>query len=229
MCFKRPKFIPLIMTIGGVLTMTFLGTWQVKRLMWKETLITKIEAANAQAPLTTLPKENIDDTRFFSVSLRGEYLPEHSFHIAARYFESQLGYHVFVPFKAQSGETVLINRGWIPARQKESFSEDLSGTHDIVGQIRTSNDRNPFTPVNQPEKNIWFGRDTAEMGKAAGLTLLPYTLDLIGEQNPKKLPIPTTGEIKLRNDHFGYAVTWYSIGLAILIISLLYHRKRPGE
>lgn len=232
MQFHKPKLIPLIMSVGGVLTMLYLGIWQLQRLGWKEGLIADIETAAANAPMQQLPSlDEALDKRFYTVQITGEYLPEPEFHIAARYYQSQLGYHVFTPFVTTQGEQILVNRGWIPAKQKDSYKEadDLTGKRTILAQIRTSNERNPYTPINQPDQNVWFGRDMLEMGEYGNIQVLPYSLDLIGEQKWGSWPVPSTGEIKLRNDHLGYAITWLLIGLGIFIISLLYHRKKPEE
>lgn len=228
--FNKPRPIPLIMSVTAVLTLFFLGGWQVKRLIWKEALLTQLEHAAQTAPLQALP-DDVDAHRFYRVQLVGRFLPEHEFHLAARYFKSQLGYSVLVPFKlAKTGQVIMVSRGWIPAASKDANNHPPApeGERTILAQIRTSNDRNPFTPINQPEKNIWFGRDTTEMGAKAGLDVLPYTLDVIGDQNPAILPVPSNGELKPRNDHLHYAITWFAVGFSALIISLLYHRKKPS-
>lgn len=228
--FDRPRFIPLVMTLGAVGLMLALGTWQLQRLSWKEALIARIETANRAEPLTKLPKgaEAIREKQFYRLRLEGEYLPEAEFHLAARYFHSQLGYAVLTPFALEDGRTVLVNRGWIPTRSKEDSSAFAApqGQQAIEGIIRTSDERNPFTPENQPEKNIWFGRDVAQIADHSKLDLEPLTLDLIGEQNPKQLPVPSDGAIALRNDHLNYAITWFALGLGFAVISLLYHRKK---
>jgi len=229
--FHKPRPIPLIMTIVAVVTLFALGTWQVKRLLWKQELLRQIETAAQKAPLQAIP-EDPTPYRFYRLQLTGHYLPDHHFHLAARYFKSQLGYSVLTPFRIKdTEELVLVSRGWVPAKMKtlNTIPDAPQNEQTILAQIRTSNERNPFTPINQPEKNIWFGRDTNEMGAYAKLTLEPFTLDLIGEQNPEELPVPSDGALKPRNDHLHYAITWYAVGLAALIISLLYHRKKPAE
>lgn len=230
--FHKPKFIPLVMSAAGVLTMLYLGIWQLQRLSWKEKLIADIEHAASIAPAQELPSlDDVLDKRFYTVQLTGHYLPDPEFHIAARYYKSQLGYHIYTPFVTNKGEQILVNRGWVPAKEKNTYKEahDLSGERTILAQIRTSNERNQFTPINQPEKNIWFGRDMLEMGEYGNIQVLPYSLDLIGDQKWGEWPIPSSGKIKIRNDHLGYAITWLLVGLGILIISLLYHRKKPDE
>lgn len=42
----------------------------------------------------------------------------------------------------------------------------------------------------------------------------------------KRLPVPSDGTIRLRNDHLSYIITWYGIALGILVIFVVYHRKK---
>ena len=226
--FHKPRPIPLIMSVVAVGTLFALGVWQLQRLSWKQELIADIKRAEQTAPLQALP-EDLQAHRFYRVQLEGHYMPEHEFHLAARYFRSKLGYSVLNPFVTREGDIVLVSRGWIPAEAKKTgeYPKAPDSFQTILAQIRTSNERNYFTPINQPDQNIWFGRDAEAMGKYAGLDVLPITLDIIGDQDPQSLPVPTDGSIKPRNDHLAYAITWFGIGLAALIISLLYHRKKP--
>jgi surfeit locus 1 family protein len=79
----------------------------------------------------------------------------------------------------------------------------------------------------QPEKNIWFGRDVAAMADSAKITnVIPVMVDIVGEQDAKRLPVPSDGTIRLRNDHLSYIITWYGIALGILVIFVVYHRKK---
>ncbi len=224
--FHRPRPIPLIMSVGAVMILFGLGIWQLNRLSSKEALIASIKRANETAPLQTLPAD-LTAHRFYRVQLQGEYLPEPEFHLAARYFQSKLGYSLLNPFKLNDGRIVIVSRGWVPAEHKQTTPPAPNGPQTILAQIRTSDERNYFTPENQPSQNVWFGRDAQQMGEYAKLDVLPITLDIIGEQDRMQLPVPSDGSIKPRNDHLGYAITWFGIGFAALIISLLYHRKKP--
>ncbi len=232
--FVRPKLIPLVMSVAGVLAMLYLGFWQLERLAWKRDLIARIEQGIHDAPLQQLPATDAERKaqHFHYVMLTGYYMNKPEFHIAARYYKSKLGYSVLTPFIVDegpdTGKIILVNRGWIPAALKDDKASYATITDEkitIKGRIRLSNERNTFTPENQPEKNMWFGRDAAEMAKHARLEFEPLTLDIVGDQDTSTYPVPADEKVQLRNDHLAYAFTWFSIGLAIFVISLLYHRK----
>jgi surfeit locus 1 family protein len=209
-----------------------LGTWQVQRLHWKESIIADLASANAKDPITKLPTEKteLDALQFRKVSLSGTWLGDTEFHLAPRYWRDQFGYTIVTPFKLNDGRTLLVNRGWVPAAKKEPATRPetrVKGYAAINGLIRTDSDRSYFSPPNQPEKNLWFGRDISVMGSYAKLpNVVPVMVDLVGMQDANKLPVPSDGTIRVRNDHLSYIITWYGIALGILVIFVLYHRKK---
>ena len=231
MSFVRPRLVPWLFFIAAMATTLTLGTWQIFRLEEKTALIAEIEKAKTEAPLAALPANDALAAHAFErVTLRGVWIPDVEFHVTPRYFRDQLGYHVFAPLALTDGRVVLVNRGWVPAARKNADTRPESlarGEALLTGMIRIGADRNPFTPPSSPEKNIWFGRDIAQMAATAALAdIVPATVDVIGTQDTKLLPIPFDGEIRLYNQHFTYILTWYGIALAVLVIFLVYHYKR---
>ncbi|MFO1242832.1 MAG: SURF1 family protein [Rickettsiales bacterium] len=229
MRLKKPRPIPLIMTAVAVVTMFSLGIWQVERLAWKEKLIATIEDARRQPPVPVLPatENDIRKLAFQRVQLEGEFLHEHEFHLAARYDGGVLGYHILTPFKLLDGRIVLLNRGWVPAAKKNPETREqgnITGKISVIGMVRTDRDRNWFTPANQPEKNLWFAKDVGEMASFSHLPLEPVALDVLYDKPPGGIPKPFNGDLEPRNDHLGYAFTWFAIGFACLIIFIIYHR-----
>jgi surfeit locus 1 family protein len=230
--FHKPRPAAWFFFLAAFATTIVLGSWQVKRLAWKETVLAEIEAAKKEAPLTRLPQsaEELEAKNFFPVALEGSWVPDREFHISPRFYKSTLGYFVITPFKLTDGRYVLVNRGWVPAKQKKPESRPASavnGKATIHGMIRTGDERNWMTPPNDVNRNIWFGRDVADMAAHAKITpVAPAMVDIVGVQDDNVLPVPSDGHIKLRNDHLSYIITWYGIALGILVIFLVYHRKK---
>lgn len=234
--YVRPNFWAWLFFLGAFATTVGLGTWQVQRLQWKINLIAEIESAKENAPLglKDLPKDEAEwkEKNFWPVKLTGTWNHEIEYHLAPRYYKSQLGYHLVEPFQLTDKRIILVNRGWIAAAKKDIGTRPHSigvGRETITGMIRYGNERNPFTPENQKEKNVWFGRDVQEMADFYEVkNVLPAMVDQVGTQNIEKLPIPSDGAIHLRNDHLTYIITWYSIALGILVIFILSHRKKKA-
>lgn len=230
--FNRPRPVAWFFFLAAFATTVGMGTWQVQRLQWKEGVIAALAEANAQAPLTVLPQDEaeFEALQFRKITLKGVWRSDVEFHITPRYFHDQFGYWIITPLKLNDGRTLLINRGWVPGKKKlaETRPETaVRGFATVSGLIRVGTERSYFTPKNQPEKNIWFGRDVVQMAEFAGLkNMIPVMVDAVGTQDMKKLPVPSDGTIRLRNDHLGYIFTWYGIALGILVIFLVYHRKK---
>jgi len=168
---------------------------------------------------------------FRPVALKGTWLGDTEFDISPRFYKSVLGYFIITPFKLSDGRILLINRGWVPADKKDAKTRSdtkVSGPATIHGLVRLGNERNWLTPPSAPERNLWFGRDIAQMGEFAKLSpLVPAMVDIVGTQDVNHLPVPSDGTIRLTNDHLSYIITWYGIAVGILVIFILTLRKKP--
>lgn len=251
--FHAPTPIAWFFFILGFGVTMALGTWQVKRMEWKENLIAQIETTRHNAPKDGLPKEEsaLAAMQFVPVRVKGSWVSGVEFHLAPRYLNDQFGYALISPFALADGRTVLINRGWIPAAKKDPKTRPetlVKGKATIEGLVRVGAERSAFTPVSQPDKNIWFGRDIADMAAFANLkNVVPVMIDQVASALPAKpsgkkpspaaqaaapnakLPIPSDGTIRVRNDHMGYILTWYGIAAGILVIFIAYHRRAPAK
>ena len=230
--FNRPRAHAWFFFLLGFGLCVAAGGWQVNRLEWKQGLIAEIAKANEENPLTTLPKDDaaLNALQFRKVLLTGTWQGSTEFHLTPRYYRDKFGYWIITPFTLADGRTVLVNRGWVPREKKlpETRPETrVRGWERITGMVRVGPERSAFTPKNQPAKNIWFGRDVADMAAYAKLkNVAPVMVDIVGTQDLKRLPIPSDGTIRLRNDHLSYIITWYGIALGILVIFAVYHRKK---
>lgn len=232
MRLSRPRPLALFFFLACFGTTLALGTWQVGRLQWKEALIAQIESAKANPPITELPrgKSELQAVEFYPVVLHGYWRGDVEFHITPRFYRGVLGYFVVTPLIMKDGRTVLINRGWVPADKKDPHTRPethVAGMTEVHGLLRLGNERNYFTPLNQPSKNLWFGRDVIQMAAEAKLQdVVPAMVDIVDVQDSKHIPVPSDGSVRLRNDHLSYIITWYGIALGILVIFVLTLRKK---
>jgi surfeit locus 1 family protein len=234
--FRRPHPMAWLCFLTAFFTLIALGFWQLERLSWKEALIAEINAAKIATPLTTLPDASAVKTSasvFRLITISGKFAAQ-EFHVTPRYYNEKLGYHLFVPFTLRDGRHVLVNRGWAPAAQKDPKTRVKSlpphGKVTLTVMLRDEPARHYFTPPNQPEKNLWFGRDVEGMARSAGIAnIYPYSLDVVGVQKPDSLPIPSDGNIPLLNDHLQYAITWFLLAIGALIVFAVFHRKESSH
>lgn len=58
-------------------------------------------------------------------------------------------------------ETILVNRGWVPAKKRDPSKRQkgqIDGTVDVIGVVRLHENRPTFMPKNQEGSNIYFYR-----------------------------------------------------------------------
>ncbi|CAG2064090.1 unnamed protein product, partial [Timema podura] len=147
-----------------------LGTWQVKRRKWKLELIENL-ATRFNAPPQNLPYDlsELNEMEYSSVRVKGRFDHSQELYMGPRSLlvggdaagqggmfsqssGSQSGYHVITPFHlADRDLTILVNRGWVPAKMKNPEQRkrgQVEGEVELVGLVRLNETRPTFTPKN---------------------------------------------------------------------------------
>ena len=138
------------------LTAFALGSWQVQRLNWKTSLITKFEDRLIKPPLPLPP--NIDPSVLSEFDYRRVYTEGYFRHdqemlIGPRIRDGANGYLVVTPLEREGGSKILVNRGWIPKKfeQQDDRPEGVpQGLVMVEGLLREPWKKNLFTPDNNP-------------------------------------------------------------------------------
>ena len=230
----RPTFWPTVFTVPAILVMLGLSVWQVQRLHWKEDMIAERVARTTAAPIA-LPPAGTDlvPLEFRRVTVTGTFDHAHELYLAARSQNGNVGYWIMTPLKMESGETVLIERGWVPEEKKRPETRpqgQLAGTVTLNGIIRLPQVKTFFQPENEPAKNVWFYIDPAQMAGAAGVPArTDLYLDAEKTDIPGNYPLGGQARIELPNDHLQYAITWALLALALAAVYVIYHLKLERE
>ncbi|MGJ0535100.1 SURF1 family protein [Methylocystis sp.] len=213
-----------------------LGFWQVRRLGEKEALIARVEQRSTQAPQPIPPPERwatlrTEDYDFMHVRATGRFVGGRDALVFAAPPEGasrEPGYWLLTPFALTGGGVVLVDRGFLPASKADDADVRAapSGEVTLVGLLRAPERRNPFTPADQPEKNVFYARDPAAIAGALGVAdAAPFALvlDAVPAAGPD-WPRPVGGVPTIVNNHFSYAVTWFGLSLALLVVFGIYAR-----
>jgi surfeit locus 1 family protein len=227
----RPRLVPTLFTVPGVLILLGLGIWQVQRLQWKEGLIAQRDAAVVAPPIA--PPRTVAEARgleFHHVVADGMFENDKELFLAAASDSGESGYQVMTPLVMSDGRTMFVNRGFIPLELKDKAKRaagELSGTVHVAGLLRVPPVEKPsfFLPDNRPDLNLWFWVDLPAMARQTGIAdPVPFYVDADKTPNPGGWPKGGVTRLDLPNDHLQYAITWFSLAVALVVIYVLYHR-----
>jgi surfeit locus 1 family protein len=234
----RALLAPGIATALAFVFLVGLGLWQLRRLDQKEALIARIDA-RIGAPVADIPPRadwaGLPPTEydFRHVRVSGRYLPVGEalvFSQPPEGFGREPGYIVVTPFALDTGETLLIERGFIPASGREAAQQyrPPEGRVSVTGFLHAPQARNLFTPADEPARGLWYTRDPAAIAAALGLPdAAPFTLAIAPDaQAATARPRPFPGAPQLANNHLAYAFTWFSLAGAVVVIFALFARAR---
>ncbi len=231
----RPLLWPTVFSLPMLLICLALGAWQVERLFWKEDLIAQRQAAVAAAP-AAVPKTLAEarDMEFHHVSDEGVFLNDKEIFLGATSEAGGLGYQVLTPLLEPAGRVVFVNRGYIPSELRDPAKRaagQIAGTVRVQGLLRLPSTGRPnwFLPDNRPDLNYWFWVDLSAMSAADKLDrVAPFYIDADTTPNPGGWPKGGVTRLTLPNNHLQYAITWFSLAVALLVIYVLYHRRNAG-
>lgn len=213
---------PLIFGIGGVAVLLALGFWQLQRLAWKEGVLTEIatrmEAAPSPVPLGPTELEH----EYRRVRAEGVLLPG-ELHVYTSAPPRGVGYRVIAAMELEDGRRVLLDRGFVPADEKDA--PRYAGPLTVEGALLWPDESDSFTNAPDREKNIWFARDVGQMAEALGTE--PVMVVTEATDDPAA-PMPLPVGVNISNDHLGYAVTWFGLAAtwAVMTGYLLWRIKR---
>ncbi len=197
-----------------------LGTWQLVRLQWKNTLIEQISEGLKSLPINYSDKVKVNYQR---VTIEGKYNFGKQIFLYSLNDKGQPGYDVITPFESLNLENVLVNRGWIKSNLKNNDIINRTTDYKIQGLILRNIKPNIFKPENDVKANIWFSINLKQIKEVTDKNFGDYILYL--EDKKTNIPKPKKITIDLPNNHLKYAFTWYSISISIFGYFLYFRKK----
>ncbi|PWL19093.1 SURF1 family protein [Falsochrobactrum shanghaiense] len=239
----KPRRFPWAVLVISAIVLAILltlGTWQVRRLMWKEALIASTQARIHEPALPLGEMEEIyrreGSVEYRPVTVSGTFMHPGERHFLATH-ASASGFYVYTPLLLEDGRFVLVNRGFVPYDRKDPETRlegQLDGPVTVTGLARDPLTAKPSSliPDNDVAKNVFYWKDWAAMAESANLPSLdetvPFFIDADSKANPGGLPVGGVTIIDFPNNHLQYAVTWYGLALALMGVVgtwLWRHRK----
>ena len=228
----RPLFWPTVFSLPALLICLALGVWQIERLFWKQDLIAQRQAGLAATPIA-VPKTLAEarGMEFRHVSDQGVFLNDKEIYLGATSEGGGQGYQILTPLLEPEGRVVFVDRGYIPAELRDPARRaagQITGTVRLEGLLRLPPAGKPnwFLPANRPDLNYWFWVDLPAMSVADKLDrVAPFYIDADATPNPGGWPKGGVTRLSLPNNHLQYAITWFSLAVALIVIYVLFHRR----
>jgi surfeit locus 1 family protein len=213
------------MTAVMLIVLLGLGTWQVKRLFWKEALLAQIDHAEAADPVSL----SETPSPFTKVAATGTLLPGESALYGAEVRDipsgPEMGARMIEPMRETNGDIILIDRGWVPLSRPGPIDQP-DGMVTISGYVRFGDRAHWFSATDDPVARRFFTLDPKAIGAAVGQpNVRPFVLVALAsrpESGVNHWPDPARHLPRPPNSHLSYAITWYGLAVALLAIFVVW-------
>jgi surfeit locus 1 family protein len=225
---------PTVVTSVLLGILVSLGFWQLDRAEQKKILLTQYGSEQKQTILQLeAGLKSAVGLEYKDAVVVGHYDSDHQLLLDNRTHAGQAGYQVLTPFLIRdSGVAVLVNRGWIPLGNSRDRLPEVTVREDrqrLSGRLKIP-PRKVFMLGEEAPRTGWPWRiqkiHIESLSTELGRTLLPVVLLLDAGQPDGYVRQwrPLVGFGPERN--VGYAVQWFGLAAALLIIYLAVNTRR---
>lgn len=254
MRFTFRPVLSIVMLIALAILVS-LGTWQLKRLEWKQGLISAVEARTHAEPIPygqARDRQTLgEDMVYAPVTALGIYVHAEERHVFGTW-EGRPGWYIFTPLQVVAPGArvaprhIWVNRGFVPDELKEPEARPEGQIEEwgyVTGLFRTAEEPAGIAKMvsapNLPEENQWHVRDPRLFGPVRGLdedgTLngpiayedgqTGYYIDIIEDGHAGDWPRGGTTRLDFNNRHLEYALTWFGLAAAMLAVFFAFSLK----
>ena len=233
----RPKLWPTLVTVLLFPVLIGLGVWQLQRADYKRGLLAQYVQVTTLAPLS-LNQAATDGSvaalpRYRHIQAQGEYDSERQILLDDMQQGDQVGYEVLTPLRLQpGGQILLVDRGFIartpgvktlPSVNVATAQREVRG---ILGILPVPGIRLGATTVPAGWPKLMLYPRHQDLAALYGSQLLKPVLLLDANQPDGFVRVwkPNIGFPPVRHD--AYALQWFALALALLIIWIVVNSKR---
>lgn len=229
---KRFPIALSVATVVAVAILCGLGTWQLKRLAWKQGLLHKIAALqHAPArPLSLALAQGLAgrDAEFTRVEADCPGIDRAPAERVYALNGGDMGARLLSACRmAGTYDAILVDRGWTASTAAPAPAADPVAAARVVGVLRRPDPPTFVTPRGKRDGQ-WFWRDIPGIAAALGAKRpAPYILaaeTATNPQAPELKPLPLPAEIP--NRHLEYALTWFGLAVVLAVIYGVMLRRR---
>lgn len=204
--------------------LVMLSIWQVDRAEGKIQLKADWQRQQAQAPVAFERTQSYRE--YQRVVLEGEFVTDYIWLRENQFYNGQLGYNVIMPLKISNDVYVAIDRGWVLGSPMRDFVPEFStpsGVQRVTGALMTPSDSKLIREAETKAKS-WPHKileiDLGVMSMQSDLDLENKVLT-IDADSPSALTVHWRPINVSPAKHYGYAVQWGLLALALIILYLV--------
>jgi surfeit locus 1 family protein len=206
----------------------YLGNWQARRADEKRVLLQQqaLAGASDELELTGSSPDDMDALRYSGAAAYGRYDSKHQFLVDNQVSDGKAGYFVLTPFVlADTGKTVLVNRGWAPAGPDRSVLPEVEVNVEMVtlhGRIN----RFPSVGIKlegaETPTEGWPSLvqvvDSGILAKKLGRPLFNFQLELAADAPDGFKREWQTVKFLTPEQHTAYAIQWYGLAVTLTVL-----------
>jgi surfeit locus 1 family protein len=201
----RQILFPIVIGLGGMVVLLWLGFWQFDRLEWKLGIIDDINARVAADPVPLPAAPNPDVDNYLTVIMQGAATGEE-----IRFLDSGTaagtGHHIISAFVTADGRSVMLDQGLLPLYEDEGVA--LTAEVTVQGNLIWPDDISRQAPI----EDEWYARDVPAMAQALGTEPLLVVLYAASQYDERLTPLAVDTR-NIKNDHLEYAITWFLLAV----------------
>lgn len=225
----KPSWPMIILTVIAVSLFCRLGIWQYQRGLEKARLIKQHQAQKLTAYAPSLQLHT-----GMQLKLKGRFDNTHQFLLDNQFYRHQVGFDVLTPFLLDSGEWVLVDRGFVkaPNRQFRPKLTPIATTQQIKVTVYFPSSKARVLGDVVETKSDWpkviEKVDTALLGRVLGQPLLPMTMRLQSREAHgfiRDWPVVSFPPAR----HYAYAMQWFSFAAIALFLFFYLNRGTVNE
>lgn len=225
----RPGWRLTICTAVSAIILLVLGTWQLQRLGWKTALIQQIEDGLEKPAEQLLP--NFDPqaiTPFERIEIELSFDREAVWFLGTEVRSGEIGTTLLMGARDSEQRRWITELGWIPERRISNLAVEerqMPAAAHVTAVPRTPSQTNFATPQPDDETDRIYAEDSLIEGDFQSLILViesgaPALASLGSDLVPPEV------RPALRNNHLGYAITWYGLCAALIGVYFAFGRAR---
>lgn len=219
--FLTPGWViaTLLIIAFSYFAFTFLAPWQLGKNERLEQRNEHIVEAFEHDPVPVEGKLGADgsldpDNEWSRVRATGHFVPEGEVLLRLRPVDRAPAFQVLTPFALESGETIVVNRGWVPAvdsTKVPDFDAAPAGEVTIQGMLLADEGVHPTAPNLDQGHQMVYSISPHQIGELTGVDVVSPYIQLTSDSPAVLTAIPLP-QLETGN-HLSYGLQWIAFGL----------------